>query len=271
MINYNSNNNTASRNVSSSKGNQFKGRLDNIWYKADRLGYEGAAEYLSSDILKSTNVTDFVEYSLETINCNHITYNGCSSKNFLLDNEEIVTVARLFQRKFGTSLEKLLEGKTLKEKVNFFVASCEDITKTHDFGAYLTSLFELDAFILNEDRHFNNIAFIKSPKGYKFAPVFDNGAAFLSDTRDSYPLLNDTIGLCASVEAKPFSKDFDKQVEICRELYGPQLKINNSYEISENVKNNICKMYGETVFNRLKEIFEHQKYLYPEMFVDFNQ
>lgn len=68
------------------------------------------------------------------------------------------------------------------------------------------------------------------------------------------------------VEAKPFSKNFDKQVDVCRELYGSQLTISNTYEISETVKENICKMYGEKVFNRMEYIFNHQKYLYPEQF-----
>lgn len=37
----------------SSKGNQLKWENEGIWYKADYTGYEGLAEYMISNLLKS--------------------------------------------------------------------------------------------------------------------------------------------------------------------------------------------------------------------------
>lgn len=61
----------------------------------------------------------------------------------------------------------------------------------------------------------NNIAVLFNDEDHFFdyCPVFDNGAALFSDTSISYPV---TMGLeeCLSqIEAKPFSRVFDEQVE----------------------------------------------------------
>ena len=44
----------------SSKGNQLKFGIDNKWYKADFLGYEGAAEYAASKLLEQSNIMEYV-------------------------------------------------------------------------------------------------------------------------------------------------------------------------------------------------------------------
>lgn len=47
----------------------------------------------------------------------------------------------------------------------------------------------MDAFFLNEDRHFHNIAVLMNSKGeFDYCPIFDNGACLLSDTNMDYPL-----------------------------------------------------------------------------------
>ncbi len=47
----------------SSKGNQLKFCRDNIWYKADYLGYEGLVEYTVSKLLGLSDLEkdEFVE------------------------------------------------------------------------------------------------------------------------------------------------------------------------------------------------------------------
>ena len=50
-----------------------------------------------------------------------------------------------------------------------------------NMGEYLTTLFEIDALFLNQDRHLNNIALIRDKFGYKPCPIFDCGASFLLD------------------------------------------------------------------------------------------
>ena len=79
MIVYNSSDKTTGR-VSPSKGNQAKINLGNLWYKMDYMGYEGASEYIASEILRHSNVTNFVKYDLEIIEYNGCSFNGCVSK-----------------------------------------------------------------------------------------------------------------------------------------------------------------------------------------------
>ena len=43
-------------NRQSSKGNQLKFKRDNVWYKADYLGYEGLAEYTVSKLLRCSSL-----------------------------------------------------------------------------------------------------------------------------------------------------------------------------------------------------------------------
>lgn len=42
--------NKTNRKTHSSKGNQLKFQIGDRWIKADFLGYEGAAEYVASEI-----------------------------------------------------------------------------------------------------------------------------------------------------------------------------------------------------------------------------
>lgn len=51
----------------------------------------------------------------------------------------------------------------------------------NEIGKYITQLIELDSFVLNDDRHFNSIAFLYNNGQFQMCPIFDNGAALLSD------------------------------------------------------------------------------------------
>ena len=54
-----------------SKGDQLKWKIDDRWYKADYMGYEGLSEVLVSDLLqKSTCPFPFVEYEAAVIEYN---------------------------------------------------------------------------------------------------------------------------------------------------------------------------------------------------------
>lgn len=58
---------------------------------------------------------------------------------------------------------------------------CTEVTRIDrlEIIQYLSNLIRLDAIILNEDRHLNNVSFIKSINGdYSLCPVFDNGGSF---------------------------------------------------------------------------------------------
>jgi len=213
----------------SSKGNQSKWLLDNNFLKADDLGYEGLAEYAAYEMSKFTNIEEklgfLVEYKLCIINDGLKNHNGCVSKYFTQPDEQIISIRRLYSQ-YGKSVDNEVDKlQSVEERVTSVVEFVEAQTGLTGFGEYLTLLMEFDALIFNEDRHFHNIALIKKPLGYAFTPVFDNGAAFLSDCTLDYPL-NKPFEVCLrNVKAKPFSRSFAKQVEACRNLYGSQLII----------------------------------------------
>lgn len=264
MIMYNNTDGSTGYNCSS-KGNQLKFCVGDKWYKADFLGYEAASEYLVSRLLERSNVHMFVPYSLHEITYNGRAFNGCVSDDFLKPGQQLITAERLYKSYYGHPVEDDLRNMSLDEKILNFVNAMEDITGLSHFGEYLTTLMELDAFTLNEDRHFHNIAVVRNPdETYTYCPVFDNGAAFLSDTRSDYPLEKNTLGLIASVKAKPFCKDFDEQMERCEALYGVQLQLYLA-DLSD-VLADIEKMYGTEISDRMQTIYEHQKYMYQELF-----
>lgn len=66
----------------SSKGNQQKWLVNDFWYKADHMGYEGLCEVVVSELLKKSNITDFAEYFSIKIEFAGRKLNGCYSKNF---------------------------------------------------------------------------------------------------------------------------------------------------------------------------------------------
>lgn len=72
--------------------------------------------------------------------------------------------------------------------------------------------------------------------------------------------------MISEVKAKPFSNDFDKQVECCRKLYGTQFKVKqfNMKEATAEIK----EIYGDKVYTRICEVEEHQKMMYPEFVSD---
>lgn len=76
----------------SSKGNQQKWLVNDLWYKADHMGYEGLCEVVVSELLKKSNITDFAEYFPIKIEFAGRKLNGCYSKNFRKKNESIVTL-----------------------------------------------------------------------------------------------------------------------------------------------------------------------------------
>lgn len=260
---YNSNNRN-SRKISSSKGNQIKMIDDNSWYKIDYLGYEGLAEFLVSKLLAYTNITEYVKYDITKISLNDNIYIGCRSKNFLKEDEEIVTADRLFKSFEGISAAEFVEKEeSIVGRISSFVEKVEEITGIKNYGPELTRILEWDGFVLNDDRHFNNIAFICNLKTRKIkaCALFDSGAAFLSDTRYDYPLNKNVYGLISSVKSKPFSEDFDKQIAACEELYGAQLEIDKNISITTDIAEKIKKYYGNAIYDRVCSIFEHQKML----------
>jgi hypothetical protein len=247
----------------SSKGNQIKHEKDGIWYKLDFLGYEGLAETVCSELLAYTNITEYVSYQMCKIPVGSTESTGCSSEDFLKVNEEIITADRLFKIKYGAPAQQMVyQYNRLSDRIKYFVDEIGSMTGIAEYGKKLTHMLEWDAFVLNDDRHFNNIAFVLEGASGSFreCPLFDNGAAFMSDLRFDYPIDKNVIGMIPDVQSKPFSSDFDRQVEACRQLYGAQLQIRKDVDISEQCKVQARTMYGVDVLQRVLDIFQLQKY-----------
>ena len=247
-----------------SKGNQLKFCIDNIWYKADFLGYEGASEYLASEILKQSNCNDlfsFVEYQMTDIVYNDQKFIGCKSKDFLKhrqDSPEIICLDTALTAFTGSPVSVLFKDKSLTQQITFTVDTIVENTGLTDFGKYLTFLFEFDRLILNEDRHMSNIAILKTTDGYDYCPIFDHGAAFLSDTQIDYPINKSVFGLMTKVKAKPFHVDFDKQVDACTMLYGKTLQVYNTDLSAQFIE--IENKYNHTIRERMSDILDYQLY-----------
>lgn len=249
----------------SSKGNQLKWYAEGRWYKADYLGYEGLSEYVTSRLLEKTNVEDYVRYEVSKIQYNGNEYVGCVSDSFLKEGEELITLDKLFRQFYAMDLTRELLCMETEEKIKYVTEQTEQATGLLNFGAYLTMLLELDAFIFNEDRHMNNIALVYSGRNgkYRYCPVFDNGAAFFSDTRVDYDLRLSVEQCAKKAEAKPFSKSFDQQMDIAERLYGQQLAIRFTEKDAEEYLK-AAEGYPKEIKDRILEVIRMQlrKYRY---------
>lgn len=175
-----------------SKGNQLKWKCGGYWYKADHMGYEGLAETIVSAMLaKSTVKYPFVVYEYSQIKYKDRVYSGCKSADFLADGYDLIPLEKLYRKFTGGSLavDTAHQGE-IKNQIKFLVNFVEQTTGLQNFGQYLTSMLEIDAFFLNEDRHTNNIAvqYNAADNTYALCPLFDNGLSLLADTNMDFSL-----------------------------------------------------------------------------------
>lgn len=249
-----------------SKGNLPKWHIDDYWYKTDFFGYENLSECLISDLLKYSNIFNYVEYNMIKGIYNSKVKNFSVSRNFLNSNDNLLTFYRLYFLETGKELSKdIYNYSSVKDRIKFvvdFISTTYDLNKA---GEILTSILELDMFFLNEDRHFNNFALIRNTQSgtFSFAPLFDNGLSLLSDLNE-YKLIVDVYKNIDNVRSKPFSTSFEEQCECAEILYGTIL----NFSFTKNdVLNEIEKyraFYSNEIIERvITTIFEQmRKYQY---------
>lgn len=216
----------------SSKGNQEKwcDVGTNQWYKLDQFGYEALSESLISILLEESNIErdtpfKFVRYKPVRVVVHKRERTGCVSDNFLKEGQSLITINHLLSRVLGYPLkDRLLSLTSDKKRIEYLAETTKEYTGLEHFGEYLTLLFEIDSLFLNDDRHLNNIAVIKTGDEYDYCPIFDNGAGLLSDIRLS-PMDIEPKALIASLRARPFNTTFTRQMNTTRALYGKQLSI----------------------------------------------
>ena len=189
---------------SSSKGNQIKWYKDNQFIKFNTWQwYEAVSEVMVSQLLKHTNIAEYVSYYPCTIiEDGQLLGDGCYSNNFLKNGEQDITFARILKNS-GISL--------MDASFDVVRDTIFDVTGL-DVKEYIGNCLCLDAITYNEDRHLNNFSLIRTTTGYRTAPIFDNGLACLSDIF-TYPFSADLDENLSKVKAKPFSTNFITQIK----------------------------------------------------------
>lgn len=214
----------------SSKGNQEKWLDKGIWYKLDQFGYEALAETFTSMLLEHSNIEIdtpfcFTRYRMERLKVHGHERTGCSSENFLRPGMAVITLSHLFQRHWSRPLKDELQRLSSdRKRIAFLAEETAAITGLEAFPEYLTLLFEIDALVLNDDRHLNNIAVLQEGDRYDYCPIFDQGAGLLSNTQFS-PMDIDPHALIRQLRARPFNTTFNRQLHTAQELYGKQLRL----------------------------------------------
>lgn len=245
-----------------SKGDQLKWKIDDRWYKADYMGYEGLSEVLVSDLLqKSTCPFPFVEYEAAVIEYNGKIFQGCSSLDFLEADQILIPLEKLYRRYTGESLAvKLSNFADVSERIQYLVTQVEEITKIDNFGAYLTAMLEIDAFFMNEDRHTNNIAVIynEETQKYELSPFFDQGLSMFADINQDYPIDQSLEYCLGKIEAKPFSSDFDIQLDAAEELYGIQIGFQFTFKDIQIYLQKNSENYPREVIRRVEQLLRRQ-------------
>ena len=161
-----------------SEGTQMKYKKNNYWYKKDCRGREGLAEYLISGLLTYSDLSssEYVIYEKGLIN----EVEGCRSRDFLKEGEELVTFYRLYYNEFGKDLSHVLVTmETMEERIEYVVRFVWQSCGV-DIREYLKKIFTLDMITLNEDRHLNNLAVLSQGNQFVPAPIFDNGVSLLT-------------------------------------------------------------------------------------------
>ncbi|MDE7202651.1 MAG: hypothetical protein K2O91_12310 [Lachnospiraceae bacterium] len=253
----------------SSKGNQLKWVNNDIWYKADYTGYEGLAEYVISGLLSHSNLNpqEYVTYQTEKIHYRQTQYRACKCPNFLPESWKLIALERLFQSIYGKSLNKAIYSiNDLTDRMCFLVDQTIRITGLKDFGSYMSKLLTVDALFLNEDRHTHNIAvLLDDARYYHYCPIFDNGAALLSDTTMDYPMNAGLNELLEKPRAKTISQDFDEQLDIAEKLYGQHIKFSYSIaEVDALLSNEIY--YPDNIKQRVRDLIIMQRRKYQYLF-----
>lgn len=254
----------------SSKGNQNKWFADGMWYKEDGLGYEALAEIFVSRLLAKTNVGSFVSYEYEQLERDGRPYHGCRSADFLLpEDDKLISVERLFQAYKGESAARgIVQFETAEERICYIVENMEEITGLNGFGNYLRKVLTVDTLFLNEDRHFHNIAVIQKKDGtFRECPLFDHGASLFSDTRSDYPLELNTEACYQKIQAKPFSRTFDEQLDACEILYGGfQFHAFFTMKDVELLLEEFQGIYEDQILSRVCEVMREQIRKYEYLF-----
>ncbi len=176
------------RVTSTTKGSQVKYLKGGYFYKLNKQGNEGLAEYLIYTLLKhSTLVKELVlPYEYCYINKKP----GCRSGNFLLPGECFYTMEHLFSTATGkhglAEVLALLSGAS--ERLEYILDIIESLGfPCQDYRNYMQVLMQIDLLAENCDRHVHNYGLIFKDGDFRLPPVFDNGLS-LKTNQENHPV-----------------------------------------------------------------------------------
>lgn len=256
----------------SSKGNQEKWQDNGVWYKVDQFGYEALTEAFTSKLLAHSNIEKetpftFVRYNIQKVKVHGFERVACTSKSFLKNGQNIITLSGLYKKVYAAPLKKKLAALSSdKKRIMYLVDFTSELTGLENFDKYLTLLFEVDSLILNDDRHLNNIAVIEKNGKFSYCPIFDNGAGLLSNIH----ILRTDIepkGLMASIKASPLGMTFNRELSTVRNLYGnvieiPKFDIDTLFEILQPMLEYYPQRDRVVISDRVIEcVIQRQKHL----------
>lgn len=258
----------------SSLGNQEKWCSEGVYYKLDNLGYEGMSEVISSQLAKYTTLAQYgvTEYSPFRLKMENKTTVGCFSPSFSPNGCREVTLYKILTSYFNTDLKgvyKIYEAEYDVSLFSFFDFIRDLLLNLYNYDVlpWMTQLLRFDWLVLNEDRHFRNISFLLLDEKLSPAPLFDNGAALLSDLR-SYPLEESIDSLIPRLNAKPFKTSFEKQVMMLERYQAPKLQF-----LDKRVRidiSSLVRFYPQALIDRAQSVLHRQmSILYPDVEVNF--
>ena len=106
----------------------------------------------------------------------------------------------------------------------------------------------------------NNIAVLydTETEQYSPSPLFDQGLCLFADTSNDYPL-DLPMDVCMErIEAKPFSSDFDTQLDAAEELYGIQLHFSFTAKDVCTELDSLADYYPLEIRQRVEQIIRRQ-------------
>ena len=235
------------------RGTQPKWFQDNKYIKTDQVGYEGMAEEFASRFISQFTDLPVVLYTAVEVYDEDDLFkgSGCYSENYNNGFVEVTLLDLLVQR-----------GYTESELIATTGVRRWDLFKKHLTGTeltYLLNILVIDTLILNDDRHMMNLGFYYMPDGTrKMLPIFDNGAAFLSD-EDMYRYkrsIPENIALCTN---RLLDVSILETVDILRHLNVPKLVFNKE-QLFTFIDSYTCSidLYKEMEITRCKESFKYQ-------------
>lgn len=252
-----------------SKGDQPKWLVNDVWYKADHMGYESLSEIVVSRMLSRSTLNNFVLYEPVEVQTELKILPACSSRNFRQHSETLIPLERLHRAYQGEGLAQAMGRlEPIEERIRYVVDFVERVTGLCGFGRYLSTIMELDAFLLNEDRHTNNLAVIRNEEtgDFRLCPLFDHGLSLLSDLND-YPLDADVYSCIQRVKAKPFSSDFSEQTEAATALYGSDLRFFLTASDIPELIESLDELYDTQTLQRAETVLREQMRKYGYLFM----